>query len=137
MNNLKTSESKDYMIEKFIKHENYGRYTGENDIAVIKLSRDVSFNDPKNLRPACLWQTVNIPKTTAVASGWGQTMNNNAKSLSDDLMKVKLNIFDQNICLNFYKDSGFKFNKNQICAGNLQGGRDTCQGGRSSKISFL
>lgn len=60
----------DIPIESFINHEGYNKETRENDIAVIKMKQPAKFN--KNIRPACLQQTLNIGKTKAVASGWGK-----------------------------------------------------------------
>lgn len=59
----------DVPIERFINHEAYNRETRENDIALIKMTRPVSFT--KSIRPACLHQTKSIGKTKAVATGWG------------------------------------------------------------------
>lgn len=45
---------KDYKIENIIKHKKYSHRTKENDIALIKLDRDVSVTP--FIRPACLYQ---------------------------------------------------------------------------------
>lgn len=60
----------DVPIEQFINHELYDRETRENDIALIKMTRSVTFT--KYIRPACLQQTEEIGKTKAVATGWGE-----------------------------------------------------------------
>lgn len=46
------AEPVDYEIEEFIKHENYSRRNGADDIALIKLVKNVTFTD--FVRPACL-----------------------------------------------------------------------------------
>ena len=56
---------KDYSIDQFIKHESYTRKSRYYDIALIKLTQDVTFS--KFIRPACLWQSPNINQTKAVA----------------------------------------------------------------------
>ena len=67
--NLKTRDDGanevDYAIERFIKHESYSRRSRYYDIAVIKLTQDVTFS--KFIRPACLWQSFNINETKAIA----------------------------------------------------------------------
>lgn len=60
----------DVPIEQFINHELYDRETRENDIALIKMTRSVTFT--KYIRPACLQQTEEIGKAKAVATGWGE-----------------------------------------------------------------
>ena len=65
------SEQTDYLIESFTRHEKYNSRTKANDIAVIKLTKDVSFTNPQKIRPACLWQTERIGQSNAIASGWG------------------------------------------------------------------
>ena len=55
----------DYTIDQFISHEKYSRKSRYYDIALIKLTQDVTFS--KFIRPACLWQSPNINQTKAVA----------------------------------------------------------------------
>lgn len=118
----------DYSIESFTRHENYNTRTKANDIAVIKLSTNVPFDNPQKIRPACLWQSDNIGQPTAIATGWGYTQY--AGSISNELMKVQLDLLDNNVCSKSFEDDGnIVISKKQICAGVLAGGRDTCQGG--------
>lgn len=116
----------DIQIEKFIKHENYRRSSHYDDIAVIKMARDVEFT--KYIRPACLWQAQDIPSASTVATGWGYTQMSG--QTSDELLKVELNIIGNKLCDNFYQeqlDEGIK--STQMCAGVLTGSKDTCNGG--------
>lgn len=112
-------------IEQFIAHEDYNKYAKQNDIALIKLQHRAPFS--KFIRPACLWQSTDIPKTVVIASGWGVTEY--AGSASDQLMKVKLDLLANEVCSKAYEDEELIINESQICAGVLAGGRDTCQGG--------
>ena len=54
--NIKDDEDKaepeSFNISKVIKHEEYNRRTQDNDIAIIRLDREVEFND--GIRPVCL-----------------------------------------------------------------------------------
>lgn len=149
-------EQTDYLIESFTRHEKYNSRTKANDIAVIKLKKDVSFTNPQKIRPACLWQTDNIGQSQAIASGWGiydhvleswpyltfkkllQGYTRYAGTISNELMKVQLDLLDNNICTKtFEDDSNIVVTNNQICAGVLSGGRDTCQGGKNVYISSI
>lgn len=126
----------DVAVDTFIKHENYNRNTKQHDIALIKLAKEVPIkNDLKMIRPACLWQSRQIDESGAIASGWGRTEY--AGSTSDDLMKVYLDILDNQKCVKSFEDEDFLINENQICSGNLTGGHDTCQGGKQELFCVL
>lgn len=117
----------DINVAKFTKHEMYDPDFFYYDIAIIKMVRSVEFT--KFIRPACLWPTLqeNIPVVTA--SGWGDTENREA---SDELMKVQLNVFNNTFCNKLVKLRSLPDGivVSQICAGVLEGGRDTCNGGK-------
>ena len=54
--------------------------------------------------------------------GWGTTSSGGLSS--NTLQNVKLTVYDSSVC-------GGYLNKNwlsQICAGEIEGGKDTCQG---------
>lgn len=125
----------DIQIAEFIKHENYRRSSYYDDIAVIRLARNVEFT--KYIRPACLWQTQNIASSSVIATGWGYTET--AGQTSDELLKVELNIIDNNKCGKFFEDA--KLDEGiigtQMCAGILSGSRDTCNGGELIIDCFL
>lgn len=126
--NLITSASDDYNVESFRAHEFYNPESKLNDIAVITLNTEVSFKDAQRIRPACLWTKHDIDGTTTIASGWGYTTYGG--QVSQDLMKVKLDILDIGVCQNSFDDrEDIVINNSQICAGVLAGNRDTCQGG--------
>lgn len=115
----------DISIDKFISHPAYNKDTKQNDVALIRMTRQATFS--RYIRPACLWQKPIIPKSEALATGWGHTEY--AGTSSEDLMKVKLDILNIEHCERIYEDGGYQINRNQICAGVLAGGYDTCQGG--------
>lgn len=127
----------DIPIDSFIKHEKYDRDTKQNDIAVVKLSRTLEFKFPKLIRPACLWQSSEIEGTRTIATGWGDTAY--AGSGSEELLKVRLDILDKSKCVSTFEDDDeIVINDNQICAGILTGGKDTCQGGQKKcATSFI
>lgn len=127
---LAAPQAQDFLIESFIVHEKYKSRTKENDIAVIKLSRNVLFTEPQKIRPACLWQTENLDQPTTIASGFGYTEYSG--TISNELMKVKLDVVSNDLCKKTYEDERLVIDKRQVCAGVLSGGRDTCQGGTIS-----
>lgn len=120
------AEPQNFEIERLIIHPEYLASSRYNDIALIKINKNARFN--KFVRPACIWQTDNINSTRAIATGWGRIAY--FSESSDKLLKVVLNIISNKQCENFYKP-GRKIRNgllsNQMCAGYIEGGKDTCQ----------
>lgn len=59
---------------------------------------------------------------------------------SDELRKVALNIVDNNHCQQLYEASKKLRNgivSSQLCAGYLEGGKDTCQGDSGGPINVI
>lgn len=126
MTNVNSSRSVTKKIEKFIPHEDYNAVTKQHDIALIRLRRNLRLSYIDYIRPACLWQNDEIGRPACLAVGWGLTEY--AGEASSDLMKVRLDLYDTKIChTSFEDDSGLIINDNQICAGILAGGADTCK----------
>jgi secreted trypsin-like serine protease len=66
------------------------------------------------------------PTPNSFAVGWGNLEEGG--SSPDKLQNVKLNIYNDSVCLDIF---GSEFPKNfttQLCAGDSNGGKDTCQG---------
>lgn len=59
----------DFGVADVIAHPNYSHASKVNDIALLKLSKKVRFNE--YIRPACLWNTRNVRHSSAIATGWG------------------------------------------------------------------
>lgn len=122
----------DITISDFIVHENYMRQKKRNDIALIRMQRAIA-EFTKFIRPACLWQNdyINTSKTIAVSldrkffkeniksfkfkTGWGFTEDHG--NGSDVLMKVELDIIDNNWCTDTWKNSDVEITSTQLCAG--------------------
>lgn len=124
-------------VKKVYRHENYDQNSKLNDIAIIKLSKDVELNH--NIQISCLpnpdikvYPTeVNI---SSYAVGWGTTQFGDSVG-SNVLRNVDLNIYDGIKC----KDVSIFGNNwdSQICAGNYLGGKDTCQGDSGGSLYVL
>lgn len=133
---LDSINAEDYAIEKFIVHESYKSSTKQNDIAVAKLIRDVEFRLPQRIRPSCLWQDKIIRQSKTIAIGWGATAYG-ALGITDELMKVQLDILDNSLCAENFEETGLTITNGQVCAGVLDGGKDTCTGGKSNIPELL
>ncbi|XP_048524458.1 venom protease [Dendroctonus ponderosae] len=120
-----------YDIDRIIVHPEYKFPVKYNDIALISTTTQIQFS--KYIRPACLYTKSTFPQKFALATGWGQT--DYSAPNSDKLLKVQLNIYDNSVCAKAYQK---EINANQhiskgivgsmLCAGELEGGRDTCLG---------
>ncbi|WP_415238247.1 S1 family serine peptidase, partial [Seleniivibrio woodruffii] len=97
-------------------HENYNSTTFDSDIALIKLSFDVSYT------PISAISISSVGVLTTVA-GWGSTAYPHY-TYPTDLMKVDVPIVANSLCDDSYSD----LNDNMLCAGYPVGGKDSCQG---------
>ncbi|KAL5285943.1 hypothetical protein ACFFRR_007557 [Megaselia abdita] len=121
--NLLERNTIDINPDKIIIHPDYDPNVAYHDIALIKLKSRVRF------LPACLW-THSTPTTQKlVALGYGHTTF--AGENSNILQKVNITLFDNAECQKVYSGQQSTPNgitRNQICAGDFIGMRDTCQG---------
>ena len=144
----------EYSVESFIKHPEYSpRMARYNDIGLIKLKESVVFQ--KRMKPACLWQTDNGVTGNVSAIGFGAIGFSKfifsciilrpdifffflVDVTSQDLLKVILTVHDTQVCDKLYPKGKFKlpngFQNDQICVGELAGGKDTCQGDSGGPI---
>lgn len=117
-----------FTIESIIKHENFNPETFENDITLLELTFHVDFNNPQ-YGFICLpmSDSMSYPDVplVGVAAGWG--LLNQSGEASYTLQQVQLPIISNT------NESCQKVIHNtmiQLCAGYIEGGKDTCQGDR-------
>jgi secreted trypsin-like serine protease len=81
-----------------------------------------------------LWQSTNINSSKTVATGWGYTEA--LGQTSEELMKVELDIINNEECNNYFEDAKLDEGiiRSQMCAGVLAGKKDTCNGDSGSPI---
>ncbi|XP_014271508.1 venom protease [Halyomorpha halys] len=119
-------EAVEFNIEKTIIHPQYSILNYANDIALIRLQRDVDFSD--TVKPVCLPQTDALRSSKFEGKypyviGWGHTTNNGPKS--DVLQQVQVPVVENENCTKAYKKMQYSITGNQICAG--KEGKDSCQ----------
>ncbi|XP_047491698.1 trypsin-1-like [Penaeus chinensis] len=106
-------------VEKVILHSQYNKQTFDNDIALLKLSKVLTFST--EVRPVCLPE--DDSKTYAgadgIASGWGTLSSGGSQP--NQLMEVTVPILDPSCW-------GQSVTERMLCAGYSEGGKDTCQG---------
>ncbi|XP_022176319.1 serine protease snake-like [Myzus persicae] len=126
-------------IVQRVLHPNYKPPSMYNDIGLYRLSTPVQFN--RFIFPACINNEEQLTAKQAIAIGWGRTSS--AGQTSNVLMKVSLDFVKQNECNRSYSSSKspnleFGINpNNQICAGKLEGGKDTCQGDSGGPLQIV
>ncbi|XP_044210899.1 transmembrane protease serine 13a [Thunnus albacares] len=115
-----------YMVKRIILNENYNTKTNDQDVALLKLTSPVLFND--KVQPACLpaFDQRFSHGTKCWTSGFGTTEAGSG-TVSKDLMEVVVDIIDTQVC-NSPRVYGGLVTKNMLCAGDLNGGKDSCQG---------
>ncbi|XP_051561996.1 trypsin-like [Myxocyprinus asiaticus] len=113
-------------VAKFIVHPSYNSNTNDNDIALLHLSSPVTFND--YIRPVCLAaQNSSFPSgTSSWITGWGDVASGVSLSAPGTLQETMVPVVGNSQCNNLL--GAGSVTNNMICAGLLQGGKDTCQG---------
>ncbi|XP_014372115.2 CLIP domain-containing serine protease 2 [Papilio machaon] len=119
----------DISVVDRIAHENYhpDDMHQHNDIALLKLARDVVYSD--FVKPICLpltktQRTNSFDGYEMEVAGWGKT---ETKSMSEIKLKVRVPVVNSSTCANIYKKAGRFINEKQLCAGGKQG-QDSCRG---------
>lgn len=115
-----------HKVKRIILNENYNTETNDLDIALLRLETPIVFTD--NNRPACL-PTYNhywSHGTECFTSGFGTT-DSGSNDVSTTLMDVSVQIIDSEVC-NSPRSYRGSVTRNMLCAGHLDGGRDSCQG---------
>ncbi|KAL6425433.1 hypothetical protein ACFW04_009546 [Cataglyphis niger] len=110
-------------VEEQIAHEEYRPLSRDQryDIALLRLSRDVSFTN--FIKPICLPSNTSLNGKLVVA-GWGKT---ETRSASNVKLKLSLPLADKDQCDQTYSNAGVQLGYGQICAGG-QKGKDSCRG---------
>ncbi|XP_050979931.1 transmembrane protease serine 7-like [Labeo rohita] len=113
-------------LKVIIKHPNYNRFTNDNDITLLKLISPITFTD--YIRPVCLaaYNSVFHSGTDSWITGWGNISEGVALPSPKVLQEVEVPVIGNRQCNCLYGVGNIT--DNMICAGLLEGGKDSCQG---------
>ncbi|XP_059387706.1 uncharacterized protein LOC132121957 [Carassius carassius] len=113
-------------VRLIIKHPSYNNFTSENDIALLKLRSPVPFTD--YIRPVCLaaHNSVFNSGTDSWITGWGNIGEGVPVPSPNVLQEVEVPVIGNRQCNCLYGVG--EITDNMICAGLLEGGKDSCQG---------
>ncbi|XP_063244111.1 uncharacterized protein LOC134543168 isoform X2 [Bacillus rossius redtenbacheri] len=104
-------------VASVVLHGRYGRTDMRNDVALVQLDRPLKFN--RWVRQICLPRDSPKPDTVCTAVGWGALREHGPDP--DHLRQVEVPI--SVTCKHKMDQDGL-----EICAGVVEGGRDSCQG---------
>ncbi|XP_049624091.1 granzyme A-like [Suncus etruscus] len=121
-------------VKKQIPYPYYNKGTHEGDLQLLQLNKKATINKNVQLLPLPKMLNDVKPNTMCRVAGWGITQNNANKS-SNTLREVNIMVIDRKICND---PEHYNYNpvigKNMICAGDLKGGRDSCNGDSGSPL---
>uniref|UniRef100_A0A3P9MKT6 Peptidase S1 domain-containing protein n=1 Tax=Oryzias latipes TaxID=8090 RepID=A0A3P9MKT6_ORYLA len=125
INNSPNSVSR--TVSRIIVHPNYNSPLNDNDVALLKLTSPVTFND--YISPVCLAaQGSDFPGgTTAWVTGFGTLSSGGERHPPQTMSRqreVSVPVVNNTQCNSSY---GI-ITSNMICAGLTEGGKDSCQG---------
>lgn len=118
----------DIPIEKVTSHPGYRG--SENDIALIRLARDVQFSD--YIQPICLpiddeLRTKDLVNLHPFVAGWGAIRFRGPGSKA--LLEIQIPIVSEEKCRKAYADiSQAIIDERVVCAGYTRGTKDACRG---------
>lgn len=119
----------DYEVESKSIHPDYKPETFQNDMAVIKLKKDVVYKE--HIIPVCLPDfKEDFVGAQATVTGWGRTAHGKLLTPSV-LQEVDVNVIETDKCQEWFKSNNRRetiHKKEFLCAGHEAGGKDSCQG---------
>jgi len=122
-------EHEDFDIELIKVNQDFHPKNFNNDIALIKLDRPVTFK--KHIQPVCLPDKDELlHDKTGYVTGWGRTMFKKSARPSI-LQQAEMKVISAEFCQLMFNGQGRKetiYNDTMFCAGTAKGGIDSCQG---------
>ncbi|KAG8433704.1 hypothetical protein GDO86_012165 [Hymenochirus boettgeri] len=109
--------------EKVFPHCSFDNITYDNDIMLLKLESPANISDHVNT--ATLPTHLAEENTTCLTSGWGSTISPGA-NFPALLQCVNVTTVNQTVCRSSYPTD--IITDNMLCAGDMAGGKDTCEG---------
>lgn len=116
-------------VTQVISHQAYAPATHDNDVALLKLASAA----PDQLAPVTVAtpqheEVKGQPGAEVTVIGWGATSEGG--SGSSNLMEVDVTVQDSDLCEDNYQAvvPTAVITENMVCAGEPEGGKDSCQG---------
>ncbi|KAK2916546.1 hypothetical protein Q8A67_000920 [Cirrhinus molitorella] len=111
-------------VSQIILHPEYNSFSHDNDIALLHLSSPVNFTS--YIQPVCLAaEGSTFNSDTMWLTGWGRISSGVSLPSPQILQEVDVPVVGNTKCNCLYRGS---ITDNMMCAGPLEGGKDSCQG---------
>ena len=134
----KPESGKRVSVAQIYEHENYGDIGLNNDIAIIELTEEVTGVTPIKLMTPEI-EAILKDGSELTVMGWGN-MNPNSEAAPEYpeiLQEVKVPLYNREQCIADYTQDGETgITDNMICAGFVEGGKDSCQGDSGGPLIF-
>ncbi|XP_077406772.1 transmembrane protease serine 9-like [Vanacampus margaritifer] len=119
-------------VDTIILHPGFNIFSLDNDIALLRLSSPVTFTD--YIRPVCLASNSSVFNngTDSWVTGWGTIQDGVPLPFPGTLQEVEILVLGNRQC-GCLTGAGL-VTDNMICAGFLDGGKDTCKGNSGSPM---
>ncbi|XP_060759369.1 ovochymase-1 [Neoarius graeffei] len=128
LGNEMESCQQDAKVDKIITHKGYNSITKQHDIALLKLQTPLLFDEC--VRPVPVWSTDLPSLKRCTVTGWGSTTESGPHV--NRLQEANVTILESDTCVMFY---GGLIHSSMVCAGDMTGRLDACQGDSGSPLS--